>query len=85
MVKQPRTQVAYRLPALTIEKIKALRLDLDIDSTEVIIRAVDELWRRECGDGDPRTSLDELAETMDDLRTRIEAIEARRLSAAEEE
>lgn len=75
MAKQTRTQVAYRLPALTIDKIKALRLDLDLDSTEVIIRAVDELWRRECGDGDPRTSLDELAEVVAALQARVDALE----------
>jgi hypothetical protein len=40
---------SFELPALTKQQIQALILDLDLDARNVIIRAVAELWQRECG------------------------------------
>jgi len=73
-----RKAVSYRLPESTIDQVKALCLDLDQDATTVLIVAINELWQREIGDGDPRTTLDELAERVARLET------TSRLSAAEE-
>lgn len=42
----------FYLPRQTREQIRALMLDLDLDATEVIERAVAELWQREMGEPD---------------------------------
>jgi len=76
--RRPVKAVSYRLPESTIGQVKALCLDLDQDATTVLIVAINELWKREIGDGDPRTTLDELAERVARLET------TSRLSAAEE-
>jgi len=59
----------FNLPKQTREQIRALILDLDMDATDVIVRAVAELWQREIGEPER----DVLAE-LDDLRARLDAL-----------
>ena len=63
--------VSYRLPAQTIDQIKALQLDLDQSATDVVIIAIRELWDREIG---PASERDVYAE-LDELVRRVSALE----------
>ena len=60
----------FRLPLRTREQIAALMRDLDQDARSVIIIAIDELWRRECG----TPERDVFAE-LDELREKVAALE----------
>jgi hypothetical protein len=42
-------RTTLRLPLLTKQQITALMLDLDLDLTETVVRAVSDLWQREIG------------------------------------
>lgn len=63
----------FRFHQRTRDQIKALMLDLDVSATDVVERAVDELWQREMGP----TERDVLAE-LDALQQRVAALEERK-------
>lgn len=59
----------FNLPRHTREQIRGLMMDLDLDATQVIIRAIAELWQREIGEPDR-----DLAAEVDELRARLDAL-----------
>lgn len=61
----------FRLPRRTREEILGLILDLDMDATDIIVRAVHELWQREIGEPER-----DLVTELDELRQRVARLEA---------
>lgn len=61
----------FNLPKPTREQIKDLILDLDLDATDVVIRAIAELWQREIGEPER-----DLAAELDELKAKIDALAA---------
>lgn len=59
-------RTTLRLPLLTKQQIKALMLDLDLDLTETVERAISELWHREIG-----TPERDLAAEIDAIKTKL--------------
>ncbi len=68
-------QSRFNLPRKTREQIKALILDLDMNATDVVIRAVAELYQREIGGNDELQP--DIFEMIAQLTERVQRLEAR--------
>ena len=69
MPRQP--AASFRLPQKTLDQIAALRMDLDLNATEVVVRAIQRLYDWEIS---PPSERDLYAE-LDEMNKRLSALE----------